>query len=218
MKKGDYIWGGIILLIGIILLVEKTRDAFILFTDSYKLLGGFIKFAILSTMGEMLAQRLESKEWKFQSYFFTRVIIWGIIGVVITLMFTIFDAGVTRVLEIKLLPGGESKFVFAFFTSAVMNLTFAPTFMFTHKITDTYLDMKYEGIKDISIKSIATRIDLNRFLSFVIGKTIPLFWIPAHTITFLIPGEYRVLFAASLSIALGVLLAIGNSKPVVKTI
>lgn len=47
MKKGDYIWGGIILLIGIILLVEKTRDAFILFTDSYKLLGGFIKFAIL---------------------------------------------------------------------------------------------------------------------------------------------------------------------------
>lgn len=217
MKKGDYIWGGIILLIGIILLVEKTRDAFILFTDSYKLLGGFIKFAILSTMGEMLAQRLESKEWKFQSYFFTRAIIWGIIGIVITLMFTIFDAGVTRALEMKLLPGGESKFVFAFFTSAVMNLTFAPTFMFTHKITDTYLDMKYEGIKDISIKSIATRIDLNRFLSFVLGKTIPLFWIPAHTITFLIPGEYRVLFAASLSIALGVLLAIGNSKPVVKT-
>lgn len=217
MKKGDYIWGGIILLIGIILLVEKTRDAFILFTDSYKLLGGFIKFAILSTMGEMLAQRLASKEWKFQSYFFTRAIIWGIIGVVITLMFTIFDAGVTRALEIKLLPGEESKFMFAFFTSAVMNLTFAPTFMFTHKITDTYLDMKYEGIKDISMKSIADRIDLNRFLSFVIGKTIPLFWIPAHTITFLIPGEYRVLFAASLSIALGVLLAIGNSKPVVKT-
>lgn len=217
MKKGDYIWGGIILLISIILLVEKTRDAFILFTDSYKLLGGFIKFAILSTMGEMLAQRLTSKEWRFQSYFFTRAIIWGMIGVVITLMFTIFDAGITKALEMKLLPGGESKFVFAFFTSTVMNLTFAPTFMFTHKITDTYLDMKYEGIKDISMKSIADRIDLNRFLSFVIGKTIPLFWIPAHTITFLIPGEYRVLFAASLSIALGVLLAIGNRKPVVKT-
>ncbi|MCR8744072.1 hypothetical protein [Romboutsia lituseburensis] len=97
----------------------------------------------------------------------------------------------------KLLPGGKSKFVFAFFTSTIMNLTFAPTFMFTHKITDTYLDMKYESIKDISMKSIADRIDLNRFLSLVIGKTIPLFWIPAHTIIFLIPGEYRVLFAAS---------------------
>lgn len=65
--------------------------------------------------------------------------------------------------------------------------------MFTHKVTDIYLD-------------------LSSFLSFVVGKTIPLFWIPAHTITFLILGEYRVLFASTLSIALGVLLALGKKS------
>ncbi|NTV18536.1 MAG: Mpv17/PMP22 family protein, partial [Bacteroidales bacterium] len=45
------------------------------------------------------------------------------------------------------------------------------------------------------------------FLKFVVGKTIPLFWIPAHTITFMLPDQYKVLFAASLSIVLGLILS-----------
>jgi hypothetical protein len=44
--------------------------------------------------------------------------------------------------------------------------------------------------------------------NFVFKRTIPLFWIPAQTITFLLPEEFRVLFAAFLGIVLGVLLAI----------
>jgi hypothetical protein len=44
-------------------------------------------------------------------------------------------------------------------------------------------------------------------------KTIPFFWIPAHTLTFLLPSEYRVLAAAMLSIALGLILTITKKKP-----
>ena len=47
---------------------------------------------------------------------------------------------------------------------------------------------------------------------FVFKKTIPFFWYPAHTITFLLPTEQRVLFAALLGIALGVLLALSSKK------
>ncbi|HRZ79119.1 MAG TPA: Mpv17/PMP22 family protein, partial [bacterium] len=43
-------------------------------------------------------------------------------------------------------------------------------------------------------------------------KTIPLFWIPAHTITFLLPENHRVLFAAILGVVLGVFLAIASLK------
>jgi len=43
-------------------------------------------------------------------------------------------------------------------------------------------------------------------------KTIPMFWIPAHTITFLLPSEFRVLAAAFLSIALGAILAFAKKK------
>ena len=47
---------------------------------------------------------------------------------------------------------------------------------------------------------------------FVFKRTIPLFWIPAQTITFLLPEEYRVLFAAFLGVVLGVLLASASLK------
>jgi hypothetical protein len=48
--------------------------------------------------------------------------------------------------------------------------------------------------------------------NFVLKKTIPFFWIPAHTITFLMPADFRVLFAALLGIVLGVILAVANMK------
>ena len=48
--------------------------------------------------------------------------------------------------------------------------------------------------------------------NFVFKKTIPFFWYPAHTITFLLPEETRVLFAALLGVALGVILAVAARK------
>ena len=47
---------------------------------------------------------------------------------------------------------------------------------------------------------------------FVFKRTIPLFWYPAHTITFLLPAEMRVLFAALLGVMLGVILAVAARK------
>ena len=47
---------------------------------------------------------------------------------------------------------------------------------------------------------------------FVFRLTIPLFWIPAHTVTFLLPTQYRTLFAALLSVVLGILLGIAERR------
>jgi len=55
-------------------------------------------------------------------------------------------------------------------------------------------------------------IDWSRMWNFVFKKTIPFFWIPAHTITFLLPAQYRTAFAALLSVALGILLGIAGKK------
>ncbi|MEL7656378.1 MAG: Mpv17/PMP22 family protein, partial [Bacillota bacterium] len=48
-------------------------------------------------------------------------------------------------------------------------------------------------------------------IGFTIIKTIPLFWIPAHTITFSLPGEYQIVVAAFLSIVLGIFLSLKKS-------
>ena len=93
-----------------------------------------------------------------------------------------------------------------------MNGIFAPVFMTFHKITDTHI-LACGG----SLRALLTPIPMARILTqlnwsaqwhFVFQKTIPLFWVPAHTITFLLPSEARVLFAALLGVALGVLLAV----------
>lgn len=212
MKKGDFIWGGLFLAFCVILAIPGTREAFIAFTDSYKLIGGFLKFSVLATMGELLARRVGGGEWTFPSYFITRVVIWGLIGMLVTMIFTIFATGVLKLQEIGLLPFAGTSIAFAFFTATLMNATFGPTFMFAHRISDTYLDMRHEGIRELTLGQVVQRIDTAGFVTFVVGKTIPFFWIPAHTLTFMLPSEYRVLSAAMLSIALGLILTIAKKN------
>lgn len=212
MKKGDIFWGMGIGLFALILVIPASHELFVALTTTHPYIGGFIKFAILATMGELLAIRITTGDYKKPSGIIWRSLIWGFLGMVIVLIFGLFANGVKASLQSGMLPGGTSKLAFAFFVSAIMNSTFAPTMMAFHRCTDTYIDLKYEGEKNITIAKIVDRIDWNGFISFVILKTIPFFWIPAHTITFLLPPEYRILVAASLSIALGAILAFAKRK------
>ncbi|MBF4695653.1 hypothetical protein [Fusibacter ferrireducens] len=213
MKKNDFIWGAILVLFVAFVSLEPTHSQFISLTTAHPYLGGFFKFALLATMGEMLVTRLNQGQYKKADGFIYRVIIWGLLGMVITLIFQIFAAGTSAALEKGYLIGKGSTFAFAFFTSCLMNLTFAPTMMAFHRYTDTYIDLKFsEGISQPTSSQVIDKIDWKGFISFVLFKTIPFFWIPAHTLTFLLPGEYRVLAAAFLSMALGLLLTIGKRK------
>lgn len=212
MKRGDFIWGAIFALFCLMLAVPASREAFIRFTETHPLLGGFLKFSVLASMGELLAGRVGSGKWSFPGHFLLRGVIWGVFGMLITAIFTVYATGVVRLQEIGILPFEGVSLAFAFFTSALMNGTFAPTFMYAHRISDTYLDMLEEGVKDITLGGVVKRIDTAGFVTFVVGKTVPLFWIPAHTLTFLLPGEYRILAAAMLSIALGLILTIAKKR------
>ena len=213
MKKGDFIWGALFLAFCVVLVIPSSREAFIAFTETYKLIGGFLKFSVLATMGGMLATRVGTGEWTFPSFFLTRAIIWGFFGMVITMVFSVFATGVANLQATGVLPFEGVSLAFAFFAATLMNVSFGPTFMYAHRITDTYLDMRHEAVKDISLTTIVQRIDTVGFVTFVVMKTIPFFWIPAHTLTFLLPSEYRVLAAAMLSIALGLILTITKKKP-----
>lgn len=213
MKKGDFIWIAVLAVVVFIIVSPWTNPVFVSFTSSHPYIGGFIKFFILATMGELLAIRISQGSWKKPIGLLYRAIIWGLLGILITLIFQLFANGVKACLANGYLPGGTSKIAFAFFTSALMNLFFAPVFMAIHKCTDTYIDLKYGNIiEKPTLSDILENADWKSFVSFVLVKTIPFFWIPAHTITFLMPGEYRIIIAAFLSIALGALLAAKKRK------
>jgi len=134
-------------------------------------------------------------------------------------VFDIFAAGTTAVIGKGLLPAFSEVFPAelsrAFWTSTLMNLIFAPVFMAFHRVTDGYIDAgggRLADIAEVKLESVVSRIDWAGFVSFVFLRTIPLFWIPAHTVTFLLPAEYRVLVAAYLSIALDGILAFARLR------
>jgi hypothetical protein len=212
MKKGDFIWGGVLFLIIMLLVMSNTKALFLTATTSHPYIMGFLKFALLASMGEILAVRIVTGEYSISHQFIYKAFVWGFIGVIIVVIFKIFSVGVFGLLDKGLLPFKDNNLSFAFFTSLLMNITFAPTMMAFHRITDTFIELKRTD-KNIKISSALEKIEWKTFIEFVLFKTIPLFWIPAHTITFLLPSEYRVIMAAFLSIALGAILAIAKKNP-----
>jgi len=213
MKKGDFIWGAVLAFFIAILFIPSTHKIFVSLTSAHPFLIGFVKFFILASMGELLARRLASGKWERPVALGLRATIWGLLGMVFVVIFPIYATGVSSAMEKGLLPFAGSTLAFAFFTSTLMNVCFAPTMMLFHRCTDTFLDLKYgEKKSQIKIKDITEAIDWSGLISFVYLKTIPFFWIPAHTITFLLPAEYRVMMAAMLSIALGAILAFAKRK------
>ena len=195
-----------------ILIIPASREVFKTLSSEHPYIMGFIKFALLATVGEVIAMTIKARAPRMPYYIGWRMLIWGLIGVAITFMMKTYSFGVAGLMENGLLPGkGEgfwNRLLKAFYTAAVMNLTFGPTFMATHKCTDKYLELRHEGLKRPGLGRVINGVDWHGFVSFTLFKTIPLFWIPAHTLTFMLPAEYQVIAAAALSIALGIILSL----------
>ena len=211
---GDLIWLAVLAIITAFFIVPSTHQIFVRLTGEHPYIMGFIKFAVLATMGELLVKRLARGAWQKLPGLVYKILVWGIIGVMVTFVFSLYSLGTAAVVEKGLLPagsGGVKTFLLAFFTSTMMNLTFGPVFMAAHRVSDTFIDLRVQG-KKVSLKNAVERIDWADFVNFVVAKTIPFLWIPAHTIAFLLPAEYRVLVAAYLSIVLGIVLVYARSR------
>ena len=192
----------------------------------------FFKFAILATLGEMLALRIREGVYNKPGFgILPRMMVWGFLGMCITMAMIIFKSGtpvflsklgiadldtIKQVFDSPTLTWGKVGVAFA--VSVLMNSIFAPVMMTFHKCTDIHiLDnggtvgglLRPMKMREIISKKVNWDVQWN----VVIKKTIPLFWFPAHTITFILPEQFQVLFAALLGVALGLILALaGGSK------
>lgn len=223
MKKiyGDITWGALLLVWVIILVNPVTRTGFISFTTVHPYFGGFIKFAILASMGDMLGGRILTGGWKFPQGFLFKALVWGILGMMITLVFTVYFAGAAGAMASGKLPFADSKFALAFFGSLIMNTTFGPMMYIYHKFGDMFVDFMYEKRNGsytgkITVAAMVNRVDWQTIVGFSWLKTCLLIWVPCHTVVFLLPEEYRVLASAFLSILLGILVAVSKKKAIKK--
>ena len=212
-KKGDFLWGAVLLLWILILAIPITRTVFIETTDAHPYMGGFFKFFILATMGDLLGVRILNGYWIIPKGFIFKAIVWGILGMMITLVFTVFTGGTAVAQSTGRLPFADSKLAQAFFGSAIMNLTFGPMMYIYHKFGDLFIDLKYEKKGGrVTVKDLVDRVDWYTMVSFSWLKTCTFIWIPCHTLVFLLPVQYRVLASAFLSILLGILVAMSKKN------
>ena len=216
MKRGDYIWGSALLVWILILAVPASREAFKVFSGTHPYLAGFIKFAILATMGDLLGIRFIKGKYVVPNGVVYRAIVWGIIGMMVSLVFTVFMGGASVAQKSGLLPFEGVSLAQAFFGSAIMNLTFGPMMMVFHKFMDLFIDAKYERNGKITLSTLVDKLDWHTLVEFSWAKTCILFWIPAHTIVFMLPSEFRVLVSAFLSIALGLLMTFAKKDKIAK--
>lgn len=223
MKKNDFVFAAVVAALVLpFFLSDTVYDAYKCTNAAHPYFMAFVKFMILSSLGEMMGLRIKQGVYSYKGFgILSRAVVWGFLGVMIAVAMKIFSMGVPVMLEtwglkgmVAAMGGGLSwaKFIDALCISTAMNCFFAPMFMTLHKVTDTHI-LACGG----KLSSLVTPIKFGETLaslnwkvqwSFVFKRTIPLFWIPAHTITFLLPADYQVLFAALLSVFLGLFLSI----------
>lgn len=227
MKKSDLIFITSILTVLIIFIfVSPVTDWYMQFNKAHGMVMSFFKFALLATLGEIIALRIRKGVYNEAGFgILPRMIVWGFLGITINIAFQIFSTGAPMFLAYLGLSGAPQamkgsfttlQLLDAFAISVTMNLTFAPVMMTFHKITDTHISDTGGSVaglfSPIPFASIFKNMNWDVMWNFIFKKTIPFFWIPAHTITFLLPAEFRVLFAALLGIALGLILSIRKGK------
>ena len=228
MKKQDFVFViGVAVLLLPFFAFEPVLRWYHSFNAAHGMAMSFLKFAFLPTLGEMIGLRISAGVYCRKGFgILPRMLVWGILGMGINMAMIIFSNGTPVFLQY--LGMSEAPAVFhasglswfkvlvAFAVSVSMNTIFAPVFMTLHKITDTHI-LATGGtlagfFTPIPMRKIMTGLNWGVLWGFVFKKTIPFFWFPAHTLTFLLPGNMRVLCAALLGVVLGIHLAVAARK------
>jgi hypothetical protein len=143
-------------------------------------------------------------EWTLE-HVLEQAIVWGFFGVWIALAFVVFsngvDSAITKHLWFPCFPALSKSFW--------INLAggYAWSMMVAHQYTDFLVRARWQGV--LAFGEFSDQVDRRTTFAYL-WKTIWFFWLPAHTITFSLPPELRVIAAALLAIVLGFLLGLAH--------
>jgi len=171
-------------------------ERYISLVRSYPLWTSAVQVALLSTFGEILAARFRRGEW----YFFTpgvhrlmfKMLAWGFLGIVLEYAFVGFGGFVDTIVKrgIWFQLAGSSVFFRGFSVSLFLNLLFGPVLVLFHRLCDNAIERKPMAWKSLQ----------SAWWSAI------WFWIPVHSVTFSLPPEFQIGFAAFWSMVAGLIL------------
>ncbi|MCB5261895.1 MAG: hypothetical protein LHW64_04340 [Candidatus Cloacimonetes bacterium] len=174
-------------------------NLYLIWVRDNPILSAIVQFAILGTIGEIISKWLVQKSFKYPFSFpmtLWKMLVWATLGVGTKYAFKGFTGFVDELIEQNMWPGFQGgSFGYAFSLSALMNLQFGLFLVIMHRVLDN-LPAKQKNWKNLD-KSMYSLL---------------WFWIPAHTVTFMVPNDFRIGLAAIWSIALGLILGFFNRK------
>ena len=158
-------------------------ESYVSWVTENPLFSAAIQFGLLGTLGEIIAfslrrkrPALPGKPWQIAA----KILAWAVLGLLIKYGFTGMKGATRALLDHQLLPsfctGGLG---WAFAVSLLTNLFFGPQMMFFHRLEDNLIAWKWDTT------GLTTA-----------WWTLIWFWIPAHTVTFMLPAEYQIGLAA----------------------
>ena len=176
-------------------------NIYISWVSNNPLLSAAIQFGILGTLGEFISAAIKNKKitpignwWQT----IAKVIAWALLGIIIKYGFVGMKGAVRALIDHHLFPQFFSTGLgWAFSVSVITNLFFGPQMMFIHRLEDNLIAYKWDltGLQ-------------NAFLTLI------WFWIPAHTVTFMLPKEMQIGLAAIWSVMLGIIMGITAPKKI----
>ena len=172
-------------------------DWYINLVTAHPILTAMAQFAVLGTIGEiaskwMIARRL------FMPFDIAATLLkmleWALLAVCIKYAFVGFYGFVDSLAAHDMLPelGRLGK---AFAISVTINLQFGPFLVIAHRLMDNIIARK------------SNWVGLDKGLLSLLW-----FWIPAHTLTFILPKPFQIGLAALWSVALGIILGFYNRR------
>ncbi|MBI9040367.1 hypothetical protein [Lutibacter sp.] len=161
----------------------------------YPIYSAIVQFAVLGTLGDIFSKWMQ-KGKVFMPYkvviLVLKMLEWAFLAICIKYAFVGFQGFVDSLISHQLLPG-LGVFGRAFWVSVTMNLQFGLLLVILHRFLDNVI-VKQNNWENID-KGMWSLI---------------WFWIPAHTITFMLDKPYQIGLAAVWSVVLGLILGYYN--------
>ncbi len=160
-------------------------NRYIQIVQAYPIITAIVQFAILGTLGDIFSKWIINRRVFFPfgvGVLLLKMTEWSILAVCIKYAFTGFHGFVDSLISHSLIPEpgilGRS-----FAISLTMNLQFGPFLVIAHRLLDNLISRE-KNWNNID-KALLTLI---------------WFWIPAHTVTFILPTPYQIGLAALWSV------------------
>ena len=214
MKKQDFIFIlGVAVLLLPFFICRPVYEWYHAFNAAHGMIMSFLKFAVLSTLGEMIGLRISAGVYCRKGFgVLPRMFVWGILGMGINMAMVIFSNGTPAFLQY--LGMQEAPAVFH-----APGLCWAGTLfgallggVLPAMVSDALGIAIYGMFLAIIIPQARADSACLKVILAAVAMSCCFFWFPAHTITFLLPGNMRVLCAALLGVVLGILLAVAARK------